>query len=378
MAGSAVAPLKPAGPQGLGILYKAMPIIDLYGHAELKARLGRTVKNRSLPSSLLFHGPRGVGKQRLALWLAQLLLCENEDAPCGHCRSCGYSRSLTHPDLHWYFPRPRLKDADAGPDDVNDDFREIRKDRVEKDGLYAASPGNEGIFVNTVHAIVREASKTPAMSARKVFVIGDSERMGLQDGSEFAANAFLKLLEEPAANTTVIITSSEPGALLPTIRSRTVAVRVGHLPETAVREFLADPAVVSALKLTPKAIAEKVQIAGGAPGALFGDEARAKAMAAARKLLDAAASRQISQRHAAALSVGAAGARGGFTEILDALVVILAERMRAAIHDGNEARALAVSRASDLVGTARLRASGNVNPQLIVSGLLRDLSGAMR
>ncbi len=356
-----------------------MPIIDLYGHADLKARLARTVANGSLPSSLLLHGPRGVGKQRLALWLAQVLLCENEEPPCGRCRSCGYSRDLTHPDLHWYFPRPRLKDADAGPDDVKDDFRDVIRERADSHGLYAASPGNEGIFVNTVHSIVREASKTPAMSRRKVFVVGDAERMGLQDGSEFAANAFLKLLEEPASNTTVIITSSEPGALLPTIRSRTVAVRVGYLPEAAVREFLADPAVASSLKIaTPKAVAEKVQIAGGAPGNLFGDEARAKAMAAARKLLDAAASRQISQRHAAALSVGAAGARGGFTEILDALVVILAERMRAAIHEGNEGRALAVSRASDLVGTARLRASGNVNPQLIVSGLLRDLAGAMR
>jgi hypothetical protein len=78
------------------------------------------------------------------------------------------------------------------------------------------------------------------------------------------------------------------------------------------------------------------------------------------------------------MSVGAAGARGGFTEILDALVIILAERMRAALHDGNTQRALAVSRAAGLVGTARLRASGNVNPQLIVSGLLREISGAMR
>lgn len=354
-------------------------IVDLYGHADLRTRLSRTVARGALPASLLFHGPRGVGKQRLALWLGQLLLCEGDSPPCGKCKSCGYARDLTHPDLHWYFPRPRLKDADPDLEDVRDDYREVIEGRAKNHGLYAATPGNEGIFVATVQAIVREASMSPAIGKRKVFVVGDAERMGLQDGAEFAANAFLKLLEEPSPKTTIIITSSEPGALLPTIRSRTVAVRVGNLPETSVREFLGDPVVAASLGITgAKAVTEKVQLAAGAPGMLFGDEARAKAMAAARKLLEAAASTKPSERHAAAMSVGAAGARGGFTEILDALVVILAERMRAALHEGNTQRALAVSRAADLVGTARLRASGNVNPQLIVSGLLREISGAVR
>jgi len=354
-------------------------IVDLYGHADLKARLLRSVAKGTLPASLLLHGPRGVGKQRLALWLGQLLLCESDAPPCGSCRSCGYARNLTHPDLHWYYPRPRLKDADPDLEDVRDDYREATKARADSHGLYAVTPGNEGIFVATVHAIIREASMSPAIGKRKVFVIGDAERMGLQDGSEFAANAFLKLLEEPSPNTTIIITSSEPGALLPTIRSRTVAVRVGHLPEPSVREFLADPVVAESLRISgSKAVNDKVQLAGGAPGMLFGDEARAKAMASARKLLDAAGSKKTSERHAAALSVGAAGARGGFSEILDALVIILAERMRAALHDGDRDRALAASRAADLVGTARLRASGNVNPQLIVSGLLREISGAAR
>jgi DNA polymerase-3 subunit delta' len=356
-----------------------MPIIDLYGHDHLRTRLARGVAAGSLPASLLFHGPRGVGKQRLALWLAQLLLCENDPAPCGTCKSCQYARNLTHPDLHWYFPRPRLKDADPDLEDVRDDYNEVIQQRVKAHGLYPAPPGNEGIFVATVRALIQQAAMTPAIGKRKVFVVGDAERMGLQENAEFAANAFLKLLEEPSPKTTIIITSSEPGALLPTIRSRTVAVRVPRLPEPAVREFLEDPVVTSALAIKgSKDLNEKVEIAGGAPGTLFGDEARAKAMAAARKLLDAATSRQLSQRHAAAMSVGAAGARGGFTEILDALIIILGERMRAALHDGNERRALAVSRAADLVGNARLRASGNVNPQLIIAGLLRELSAAFR
>jgi DNA polymerase-3 subunit delta' len=356
-----------------------MPIVDLYGHEELRQRLLRTIRAGNLPASLLLHGPRGVGKQRLGLWLGQALLCESENAPCGECRSCRYARDLTHPDLHWYFPRPRLKDADADLADVRDDYSEVIEERRTNGGLYASPPGNEGIFVATVRAIVHEAAIAPALGKRKVFVIGDAERMGIQEGSEFAANAFLKLLEEPSPKTNIIITSSEPGALLPTIRSRTVAVRVAALPDSAVRDFVSNPVVTESLGITgQKAVNEKVTQAAGAPGLLFGDEARSKAMAAARKILEAAASRQASQRHLATMSVGGAGARGSFTDILDALIILLGERMRAALHDGNNDRALAVSRASDLVGDARIRASGNVNPQLLVAGLMRELSSALR
>lgn len=357
-----------------------MPLIDLYGHEDLKSRLSRAAAAGTLPASLLFHGPRGVGKQRLALWLAQLLLCENSPAPCGKCRNCQYAANLTHPDLHWYFPRPRPKDSDPDLEDVRDDYRDAIADRLSNGGLYASPPGNEGIFVATVRAIVQEASISPAMAKRKVFIIGDAERMVSQEGSDQAANAFLKMLEEPSEKTTIILTSSEPGALLPTIRSRSVAVRVPSVSEAAMRQFLADPVVSAALDKSgiPKTVNERVQLAGSAPGTLFGGEARGKAMASARKLIDAATAPHASSRHAAVMGIGASGARGSFTDILDSLVIILGERMRAALHDGNHDRAVAASRAADLVGLAKVRASGNVNPQLITAGLLHDLSSTLK
>lgn len=356
-----------------------MPLVNLYGHQDLKQRLLTSFKSGTLPASLLFHGPRGTGKQRLGLWLAQALLCENEDAPCGRCRSCQYSINLTHPDLHWYFPRPRLKDTDPSVEDVNDDYRDAIAERMSSNGLYAPPPGNEGIYIATVRAIVHEAAMSPAIGKRKVFVIGDAEKMGFQEGSEYAANAFLKLLEEPPADTHIIITSSEPGSLLPTIRSRTVSVRVGELDDAEMRAFLSDPSAAEALEAAGKgSVTERIQLANGAPGALFGDEAKMRAMSAARRLVDAALSPQLSARYAAALAVGASGGRGGYTEVLDSLIVVLSERMRAAIHDGNEQRALAVSKMADKVGEARILAIGNVNPQLLTASLLRELTSALR
>src|SRR5260221_8001167 len=95
-------------------------LVPLYGHAALQTQVRDAFARGALPASLLFHGPRGIGKQRLALWLGQLLLCENaERAPCGECKQCRFTARLTHPDLHWYFPRPRPKDSDPNAEDVN-------------------------------------------------------------------------------------------------------------------------------------------------------------------------------------------------------------------------------------------------------------------
>src|SRR6185503_16414649 len=224
-------------------------IIPLYGHDELRDRLRDAAARGALPSTLLFQGNRGVGKQRLALWLAQLLLCERElaRAPCDECRGCRFALELTHPDLHWYFPRPRPKDSDPDLDEVRADYAEAIAERVGEAGLYPPPSGSEGIYIATVRAIVQQAVLSPAISKRKVFIVGDAERMVPQEGSEQAANAFLKLLEEPPADTTVILTSSEPGALLPTVRSRVSTMRVPSLPHSDVNAFLADERVMRRL-----------------------------------------------------------------------------------------------------------------------------------
>ncbi|HEU4747744.1 MAG TPA: hypothetical protein VFS56_04525, partial [Gemmatimonadaceae bacterium] len=224
-----------------------MPLIDVYGHEALRRRMEESLEAGTLPSSLLFHGPRGVGKQRLALWLAQRLLCTGPNGPCERCTSCRYARALTHPDLHWVFPRPRFRDSDPDLEQVRDDYAEATAERAAVGGLYRAPSGSEGIFVATVRSLIQRASMSPAMGSRKVFIVGDAERMVPQEGADMAANAFLKLLEEPPADTTIVLTSSEPGALLPTIRSRVVAVRVALVPDEQVKAFVNDPVVKAAL-----------------------------------------------------------------------------------------------------------------------------------
>lgn len=349
-----------------------MPLIPLYGQAPLRKRLARSAASGRLPSSLLLHGPAGIGKQRLALWLAQLLLCAGEDPPCGACQHCRYMAELQHPDLHWVFPRPRLKDSDPDPDDVRDDYREAIAERAAEAGLYEAPSGSEGIFIAAVRSLTREAMLSPALAARKVFVIGDAERMVSQEGADQAANALLKLLEEPPADTFFILTSSEPAALLPTIRSRVAAVRVPRLTEKDVAEFLRDPFVRAYLKKA-KRPEPRPDLLGGAPGRVFNESEDAQAITVARRMLDAAAGR-TPERFSLALTRGVSNARGAFTDSLDALTVLLSERTREAVSRDDRQRAARLAAAADLVEVAKERAAGNVNPQLVTAKLVLDLS----
>jgi len=355
--------------------------VALHGHEQLRARFRQAIDRSSLPASLLLHGQRGVGKQRLALWLGEALLCSDAVVkPCGVCSHCRFTRALTHPDLHWYFPRPRAKDGDPSPDDVREDYAEAIAERVEQRGLYAPSSGSDGIYVATVRAIVREAALSPALAKRKIFVIGDAERMVPQEGADAAANAFLKLLEEPPANTNLILTSSEPGALLPTVRSRVVAVRVNRLSDEGMQAFIDDPVVAERLRRdgATQNAEELLVDADGAPGRLLDRDNWLEATAQARRMLEAAVATDRTGRYRLAFSQGGSRARGSFSDTLDALESLLHERLRTAARAGDDVAAVGAARSLSAVETAKERADGNVSPHLVSASLLRDLSDLLR
>jgi len=278
---------------------------------------------------MAFVGPAGIGKQRLALWLGQRLLCTaSTGKPCGKCQACKWAQSLTHPDLTWVFPRPRLKDSDASPEQVWDDLSSAIAERRDAGWQYAPPSGSDAIYVSTVRALLARMALTPAMGSRKVIVIGDAERMVPQEGAEAAANAFLKALEEPPADTTIILTTSRPDALLPTIRSRVVMIRVAPDGERPTHT-----------------------------------EADASALLTAKG----------AELYRVALRQGAAGARGAFAERLDALTVGLHARARDAIARGDTTQAQHAIEGVTRVEQAKDMLENNVNPQLITAVVLMGL-----
>lgn len=358
-------------PSTLHLLPSALLFQPLIGHSALTLRLATQWQTGRFPSSILLHGPTGVGKQRLALWFGQLMLCSGERAPCGECQACRYALEGQHPDLHWFFPRPKLKD-DPSLDEVKEDFEQAIADRVKEHGLYTRPSGVEGIYLYVVRLLVQQAALAPALGRRKVFIIGDAERMVPQASSPDAANAFLKLLEEPPSSVTFILTSSEPSTLLPTIRSRVVSFRVPRLTDSDLRKFAALPAVRESLG-APTLTDERLQLCEGAPGRLIGHADQAAVFARAQGFIDAAiAGRERWLR--TAFAQGGKGARGAFADVLDALTVLLHDRSRTAAGSGDDQRAVAAARAMRAVEDAKLAIQQNVSPQLLSARLMRELS----
>jgi DNA polymerase-3 subunit delta' len=265
--------------------------------------------------------------------------------------------------------------GDFDVDDVREDIAEAIAERMGAGGVYETPGGDEALFITTTHALVRTAALSPAMGRRKVLVVGDADRMASQEGSEQAANAFLKLLEEPPADTTIILTSSEAGALLPTIRSRVVAVRVGPVADEDVGDFLSDPAVTDVVDAGNMSTDEMIRLAGGAPGRMISLESWNASLTQARRILEAATSPDRAARMRVALLQGSFGARGKFSDVLDALTVVLHERARSAARTGNGKVASGAARAVEAVERAKELAYGNVSPQLLSASLLQQIAG---
>ena len=118
---------------------------------------------------------------------------------------------------------------------------------------------------------------------------------------------------------------------------------------------------------------DRLRLAGGAPGTLLGTASDDEAFTAAKALLAAAQSDRAEQMKAA-FTLGGSRARGFFSDLLDALTVLLHQRARDAATYGDRRGALRASRAIDAVEDAKLRAAGNVNPQLLGASLVRQLA----
>jgi DNA polymerase III subunit delta' len=164
-----------------------MPFRDVVGHARLIGLLRRSVAGGTLPPSLLFAGPSGVGKRRTALALAQALNClaPRDGDACGACAACARIARGVHPDVGIVEP------VDTGV-----------------------------IRVDQVRVFIERATYRPFEGNRRVVIVDDADTL-----MEQAQNALLKTLEEPSASSVFVLVSSRPDLLLPTVRSRCPQLR---------------------------------------------------------------------------------------------------------------------------------------------------------
>jgi DNA polymerase-3 subunit delta' len=175
-----------------------------------------TLESARLAHGYLFTGPPGVGKKTFARRLAQSLLCETPKRTllgyCGRCAGCTLFAAATHPDFF----------ASEGT-------------------IKIGEPGGGSSDEPTARDLVRALSLHGYRSRYRIVVLGDVEF-----ATHEAANALLKFFEEPPAGVVVILTTSAPGTLLPTIRSRFVEIPFGPLAVADVERVLVATGVAPA------------------------------------------------------------------------------------------------------------------------------------
>jgi DNA polymerase III subunit delta' len=203
------------------------------GQEAVKKILTRSADWSQLPNSYLFAGPEGVGKWAAALALTAYLNCLNKSDgdSCGVCPRCKQIASLQFPDLHIAVPTPPSK---TDKEEL-ENYWEILGEKIAEPYSLIAGRRQMSIPVSTVREMKRNLAQRPSAGGQRVVIIEQMDRMLTN-----SADALLKLIEEPPVRTLIIITTSRPERLLPTIISRCRRIRFPLLPEKLVRAYLID------------------------------------------------------------------------------------------------------------------------------------------
>lgn len=166
----------------------------LLGNEELKKRLLASFRAGKQSHCYLICGPEGSGKRTLASYMSQALQCEGERVPCGQCDGCRKVIASVHPDV-----------------------------------IVVDDPEKKSVQVAEVREVQEDAFIRPNEGKKKIYLIPRAHLL-----TEQAQNALLKLIEEPPHYAVFLLLTTNAEKLLPTVRSRSVELRMEPVPfETA-------------------------------------------------------------------------------------------------------------------------------------------------
>ncbi|GIU81557.1 MAG: AAA family ATPase [Acidobacteria bacterium] len=191
----------------------------LAGNDQIKKILRQMLKCKEVPASMLFAGEDGIGKKTFAIYLAKSLLCKTpvNSESCDVCSSC------------------------KRVDDIfeiikSHQYQEIAKSKVifsNHPDFGIVLPFKKQILIEAIRDLEEKANLEPFEASSKVFIIDEAEKM-----NDSSANALLKLLEEPPANTYIFLISSQPNLLPLTILSRVQVLQFAPLQPEEIVTFL--------------------------------------------------------------------------------------------------------------------------------------------
>lgn len=220
------------------------------GHAETKKLLLRSVQSQHVAHAQLFLGPEGSANLAFALAYATYLNCENPQPAdaCGVCASCSKINKLVHPDVNFVMPVTTTKAQPKDP--LSSKFLPEWREFVLHDPyqtlydwlqLIGAENKQGNISKDESRQLVKFASLKAFEATYKIILIWLPELM-----HPAAANALLKLLEEPPVNTIFLLVSNAADKLLATIVSRTQLVKIRAFTDEEVICYLTQKSLADA------------------------------------------------------------------------------------------------------------------------------------
>jgi len=190
-----------------------MSLESVLGQSHAVGMLRAALESGEIHHAYLFAGPTGVGKELAAVAFAQALICQEPKPGCGKCSACLRVAKHAHPDVPWLMAEDEMISRGlAGRSD------------------FASTPSRE-IKVEQIRSFQERIGLRALEGTRKVAIVVGAEAMNPQ-----AQNALLKTLEEPPADTVLILLTSAADHLLPTVRSRCSKVVFVPLPAALIAE----------------------------------------------------------------------------------------------------------------------------------------------
>ncbi|MDT8446276.1 MAG: DNA polymerase III subunit delta' [bacterium] len=171
---------------------------EILGQSRVIAQLEAARSADRLPSAYLFLGPKGLGKSSLARVFAQQINCDSQNS-CGHCDNCRLFASGAHPDF------------------------------------LVLGPSGKQIKIAQIQDLTASLALKPSYAIKRVVLVKQAQLLGIE-----AANAFLKLLEEPPLDSLLILTAEDERGLLDTILSRCQRLPFERLGPEDLGKILSD------------------------------------------------------------------------------------------------------------------------------------------
>ncbi|MCU0428509.1 MAG: DNA polymerase III subunit delta [Cytophagaceae bacterium] len=219
-----------------------MQFKDIPGLEDVKKTLVASVRESHIAHAQLFAGPEGSANLALALAYATYIQCENrgEEDSCGECASCSKNKKYIHPDLHFVFPISSTKQVSKDPLSAlfYKDWRNFLLENpynnlVEWGNFIGAENKQLLISVDESRNVIKTLSLKSFESEYKIMIIWLPEVMRHE-----AANAILKILEEPPVKTLFLLVTNNLEKIITTILSRTQKVFIPAFEDTLIAGYL--------------------------------------------------------------------------------------------------------------------------------------------